>query len=114
MGKGLLDEVSKEVASKVNYDGLLISPSFTDKIIIIIIIISACFVLTQNMRLLLLLLALLLKDMCTFSISYFVKYMYTNSMCNTNVYFAVRPNYITQNILFKSNFSSNKINYCLM
>ena len=89
MGKGLLDEVSKEVASKVIYDGLLISPSFTDKIIIIIII-STCF------------------------ISYFVKYMYTNSMCNTNVYFAVRPNYITQNILFKSNFSSNKINYCLM
>ena len=89
MGKGLLDEVSEEVASKVIYDGLLISPSFTDKIIIIIII-SACF------------------------ISYFVKYMYTNPMCNTNVYFAVRPNYITQNILFKSNFSSNKINYCLM
>ena len=31
MGKGLLDEVSKEVAGKVNYDGLLISTSLIDK-----------------------------------------------------------------------------------
>ena len=31
VGKGLLDEVSKEVAGKINYDGLLISTSLLDK-----------------------------------------------------------------------------------